>query len=62
MATATVTARPTYQPRRLEDLLQHPCGCGALAWYSAPCGRIGCAECGAWLFRPCGLPPAVSGA
>lgn len=61
MATATVT-RPTPRPRTIEELLMHPCGCGALAWYSDPRGWIGCAECGAWFSRPCGLPPSVSGA
>ncbi len=57
------TATATYQPKTLESLLARPCGCGALAWYSAPpFGRIECAECGAALSRPCGLPaPAGQG-
>jgi hypothetical protein len=54
MTTATAT---TYQPKTIEAVLSRPCGCGALAWYcAAPFGRIECAECGAALSRPCGLP------
>jgi hypothetical protein len=63
MTTATAT---TYQPKTIEAVLSRPCGCGALAWYCAPpFGRIECAECGAALNRPCGLPapaPAVTAA
>lgn len=47
MATQTV-ARIAYQSRPMEELLARTCGCGALAWYSTPTGRIACAECGVW--------------
>jgi hypothetical protein len=53
MATATAT---TYQPKTIEAVLGRPCGCGNLAWYTTPHGRIECGECGAALNRPCGLP------
>ncbi len=52
MSIATTT-----RPASIEEALARPCGCGALAWAClAPYGRIGCAECGAWYSRPCGLP------
>jgi hypothetical protein len=50
------TATATYTPRTLEAVLARPCGCGNQAWYTTPHGRIECAECGAALSRPCGLP------
>lgn len=51
-----MTTTTAYTPARIEDVLSRPCGCGALAWTTTAFGRIGCAECGAWLSRPCGLP------